>query len=390
VRRWTWYLAAGGAGAAVAGAALTGPAAAAAAAQTWPAFVLVGGLLLIGLVAAGDGLFAAAGVRLAGVARSDWALFAGFGALVVVVTALLNLDTSVAFLTPVAVHTGRRRGEAAAVLVSACVLLSNAGSLLLPGSNLTNLIVLGHLHLAGGRFAARMALPWLAAWVLTAGVIAWGGRSALGGGKYQLALGGGEDRPAPGGGEGQPERRRAVIGMAAVTAAVAAVVALSDPAPEVLAIGVAAVGVRLVQRRLAPGQVWDVLGVPVLVGLFGFAVGMGALGRSWPTLSRSLAHLDPWATAAVGAAATVVVNNLPAAALLSARAPAHPFALLIGLNVGPNLFVSGSLAWVLWYGAARTAGAKPDVRRTVRLGAASAPFALAAAVAVLVLVGART
>jgi len=376
-----WYLAAAGAAGSTAAAGLAGTSAAAAAGQTWPAFVLVGGLLLIGLVAAGDGLFAAAGERLGGAARSGWTLFAGFGVLVVVVTALLNLDTSVAFLTPVAVHTGRRRGRAAAVLVSACVLLSNAGSLLLPGSNLTNLIVLGQLHLAGGRFAGRMALPWLAAWAVTAGVVAWGERSALGGGEDRSAERGGEDRPA---------RPRGVIGVAAVVGAVAAVVALSNPAPEVLAIGGAAVGVRLAQRRLTPRRVWDVLGVPVLVGLFGLAVGMGTLGRSWTAFSRILAHLDPWATAAVGAVATVVINNLPAAALLAARAPGHPLALLIGLNVGPNLFVSGSLAWVLWYGSARTAGARPDVRRTLRLGAASAPFALAAAVGVLVLVAART
>ena len=44
----------------------------------------------------------------------------------------------------------------------------------------------------------------------------------------------------------------------------------------------------------------------------------------------------------------VLVNNLPAASLLAARRPPHPFALLVGLNVGPNLFVTGSLAWILW------------------------------------------
>jgi arsenical pump membrane protein len=85
--------------------------AAAAAAQDWSPFVLVAGLLLIGLVADDDGLFAAAGSRLAAATRSGSLLFAGSVLLVSMVTATLNLDTSVAFLTPVLVHTARSRGR---------------------------------------------------------------------------------------------------------------------------------------------------------------------------------------------------------------------------------------------------------------------------------------
>jgi Na+/H+ antiporter NhaD/arsenite permease-like protein len=50
-----------------------------------------------------------------------------------------------------------------------------------------------------------------------------------------------------------------------------------------------------------------------------------------------------------------VLNNLPAASLLAARAVSHPFSLLAGLNLGPNLCVTGSLAWLLWL---RAAGAR--------------------------------
>ncbi len=81
----------------------------AAASQDWSPFVLVAGLLLIGLVADGDGLFAAAGSSLARVAGSGRVLFAGSVVLISAVTATLNLDTSVAFLTPVLVHTARSR-----------------------------------------------------------------------------------------------------------------------------------------------------------------------------------------------------------------------------------------------------------------------------------------
>jgi arsenical pump membrane protein len=140
---------------------------------------------------------------------------------------------------------------------------------------------------------------------------------------------------------------------------------------------------RLRTGRLTPPRVLDVLGVPVLAGLFGLAVGLGTLGREWNFPSHLLGHLDPFGTAAVGGLAAVLTNNLPAASLLSARTPVHPLSLLIGLDVGPNLFVSGSLAWVLWLNAARASGARPDIWRTVRIGLVAAPLSMAAAVVAL-------
>ena len=82
-----------------------------AASQDWPPFVLVAGLLLIGLVADDDGLFAYAGHRLARMAPNGALLFVGAVVVVAAVTAVLNLDTSVAFLTPVLVYTARSRGR---------------------------------------------------------------------------------------------------------------------------------------------------------------------------------------------------------------------------------------------------------------------------------------
>ena len=99
-------------------------------------------------------------------------LFLGATVVIGAVTAVLNLDTSVAFLTPVLVYTARSRGEDEAALLYGCLLLSNAGPLFLPGSNLTNLIVLGHLHLSGTAFLTRMGAPALAALVMTALVVA--------------------------------------------------------------------------------------------------------------------------------------------------------------------------------------------------------------------------
>ena len=370
-----WVPAAGGCVLLLAAVLLAPHHARAAAAQDWPAFVLVAGLLLVGLVADGDRLFAAGGHALARLSPNGVMLYIGTALLVLSVTTLLNLDTSVTFLTPVLVYAARSRGEGDAPLLYACLLLSNAGSLLLPGSNLTNLIVLGHLHLSGGAFLSHMALPALAAAAVTALVVAV---------TYHRALRT-TRRPTL-----DMERPVLGVGLVAIVIVTVLVVALRTPALPVAAVGVVAVALRLRpggERRASARAALDILGVPVLVGLFGLAVALGTLGRSWSGPATLLSHLDAWGTAAVAALTSVLVNNLPAASLLAARQPPHPFALLIGLNVGPNLFVTGSLAWILWLRAAKTAGGRPDVRRASLLGLVSVPLAMAAAVGVLVLSG---
>jgi arsenical pump membrane protein len=285
-----------------------------------------------------------------------------------VVTAILNLDTAVAFLTPVLVYTARSRGEGEAPLLYGCILLANAGSLFLPGSNLTNLIVLGHLHLTGGEFLARMWAPGVAAVVVTAAVV---------GGVEHRSLRLRYEDLSP------PERPVVGLGLVAVTAATVLVLVLRTPAIPVAAVGLIAVGARLITRRAQPRHVLAVLGLPVLFGLFGVAVGLGTLGRLWAGPSTLLSHLDLWGTAVVAAIRSVLVNNLPAASLLAARPTQHPFALLVGLNLGPNLFVTGSLAWFLWWRGARTAGANPSLARATRLGVPAALLSLVLAVALL-------
>ncbi len=350
-------------GAALAG-VLDGANAASAAAQDWPPFVLVSGLLLVGLVADQGGLFAVAGHALARVSDNGVVLYAGAVALVAVVTSILNLDTSVAFLTPVLVYAARSRGGGEAPLLYGCLLLSNAASLLLPGSNLTNLIVLGHLHLSGTRFLGRAVPAWVVSVLVTAAVVAFAERRALR--KTAAAVGG--RRPG-----GDRHRRGFGIGVAAVLAVTASVLALRAPALPVAVVGVAAVGVGVAWGAVSWDKVLQVLGLPVLVGLFGVAVSLGTLGRSWSAPAAALVHLDSWGTAAVAAVASEVLNNLPAASLLAARVPHRPFALLVGLDIGPNLFVTGSLAWILWLRAAANAGAAPSIAKASRLGLMAVP-----------------
>ena len=278
----------------------------ASAGQDYPAFVLVAGLLLVGLVADDDGLFEAAGTWLARLAPSGLTLFAGATVMIGLVTATLNLDTSVAFLTPVLVYAARKfpgglreaegaggaagrplAGHTEAPLVYGCLLLSNAGSLLLPGANLTNLIVLGKLGLGGGAFLARMWLPALAALAVTAIVVAVIERRALRGVRPRRL-----DRPVA-----RPRFRAGqAVGISAVLAATVLVLVLPAPAIPVAAVGVVAAGIHLLRRRIKLSDVGNVLGVPcwsVFSGSRSRSARSGGCGRGRLCCCRTWTPLAP-------------------------------------------------------------------------------------------------
>ena len=82
----------------------------------------------------------------------------------------------------------------------------------------------------------------------------------------------------------------------------------------------------------------------------------------------------------------MLVNNLPAATLLSAERPPHPLPLLIGLNLGPNLLFTGSLSTYLWYQAARGTGARPSLKQAAALGVVLVPLTMIGALLALALV----
>jgi len=327
-----------------------------AAGQTWPPFVLVAGLLMVGAVAAGDGLFGAVGARIGRLRVGGTALLVALLGLDACVTAVLNLDTAVVFLTPVLVHAARSRRLREEPFLYGAVLTANSASTLLPGSNLTNLLVLDGGAPGGGSFAVRMLPAWLVSCALTAVVLA-----------VALPAGRGRRDDAP------PPPLRLGVGVLATAASAVAVVALRQPALPVLAIGIAA----CLLRRLRPQ-----LDLRVPAGLFVLAVALGVVGRSWHFPAHLLADSGRWATGGIAAGASVVLNNLPAAVLLSAVPPPHPTALLLGLDLGPNLAVTGSLSAFLWLQAARSVGARPSLLRYSLLGVILVPLTLAASLAV--------
>jgi arsenical pump membrane protein len=346
-------------------------AARAAVTQAWSPFVLVAGLLLIGRVAGNDGLFKAAASRLARLPGPPAVLALACFALVALVTALLNLDTAAVFLTPVLVETARRRGADLRPFLYGAIFMANASSLFLPGSNLTNLLVLSSGHTSGATFFVRMLPLALAAPAITAaGLLAIHRRGLLDG------------RGPSGERASEPAvALRLGIGVWGVLLAAGLIVALHNAALPVLAVGLILLAWRAHGKELTWGESLSWLDAPTLVGLFGLAVALGTLARASAFPADVLHSPGSLATATIAALGSVTVNNLPAAVLLSSGAHLPTRALLLGLNVGPNLAVTGSLAVLLWWRSARAAGARPSAIAYSRQGLVLAPLALLGALA---------
>jgi arsenical pump membrane protein len=325
--------------------------------QAWPPFLLVAGLLLVGQAADRDRLFESLGGRLGRAPLSPTCLLVALLSLVALVTAVLNLDTSVVFLTPVLVHAARRRGLDERPFLYGVVFMSNSASLLLPGSNLTNMLVLDRGSTSGLQFARAMLPSWLAACAVTMAVVARAWRL----------------HPADTVDDELPAFRFG-IGAAAVVTAAALVLTLASPAVPVLATGVAAAAAGRIRPRVDPLA----LGL-----LFSLSVSLGVVARAWTGPAALLADSSRWATAALAAVSANLLNNLPAATLFSVEPLPHPHALLLGLDLGPNLAVTGSLSAYLWHRAASSVNARPSLVTYSRVGLVLVPLSLGAAVGAL-------
>jgi arsenical pump membrane protein len=158
--------------------------------------------------------------------------------------------------------------------------------------------------------------------------------------------------------------------------AAALIVILRNAALPVLAIGVVLLLRRAQQGRMGVRGSLAWLGLPVLGSLFGLSVALGTLARSSAFPADLLHSAGAPLTAGVAALASVTVNNLPAAVLLSSSHRLPVGALLLGLNVGPNLAVTGSLAVLLWWRASVSAGIRPSALLYTRHGLLLAPAAM--------------
>jgi arsenical pump membrane protein len=340
--------------------------------QSWPPFALILGLLLVGLLANKDGLFAWGGSQLRRLPGGPTTLLASALALVCVVTAILNLDTAVVFLTPVLIAAAADRELAVEPFLYGCVFMANASSLFLPGSNLTNLLVLSHEHLSGSQFAIRILPEAVAAAGVTAVGVLLLFRRNLSASRGPRPTSATVCAPRPGLG----------LGVLTTVLVTVLVIVLREPAAPVLAVGLIATAISILRGRLGVGEAVRVVGPLSLSLAFALTVALGVLAREWAGPAELLAGANGWQTAALAALTAILINNLPAAALYSAHAVGHPQMLLLGLNVGPNLAVTGALSALLWHRTATQAGVRPSIRTFSRYGVILAPAAMAAGVLV--------
>jgi arsenical pump membrane protein len=333
---------------------------------TWEPFVLIVGLLFVGHVAASEGLFEYLGSRCARLPGSDTSLFVATMLAVALVTALLNLDTSVVFMTPVALQAARSRSADEPAFLYGTVLMSNSASLVLIGSNLTNLLVFARHPVPGFVFAQHMIGPWLIAVAATILAVGLWRRPSL---RTHHPVSSGE---LPG--------VRWGPGVAAVAVALALMLALSHPAIWVFALGaVVEIYSWFASRAHGPRETMQTANPTLVIPLFVLAVLVGWLGRSWRWPSHLVAHASSLATATVSGLTSILINNLPAASLFAGHRVAHPYALLLGLDLGPNLFMTGAMSTLLWFRIAKAHGAQPRSRDFLKVGVPLAVVTIALA-----------
>jgi arsenical pump membrane protein len=338
--------------------------------RVWPILLFVVAVTVLTELAAEAGLFTWVAQRAARWGRGRawllWLLVVVFAALC---TIFLSLDTTAVLLTPVVIVLARHAGLNPLPFALTTVWMANAGSLLLPVSNLTNLLA---QHAMGdpspAAFAALMWAPALVAMTVPMVAVFVVARRSL------------IVRYAPG--EEEPIADRVLFATSALVVA-ALVPLLVSGLPVWLPTSVAAVvlgAVFLVRRRAALrfGLIpWQL--VLLAAGLFLFiealhALGLGALLAAISGTGESpLALLRLAATGLVGANA---IDNLPAYLALEpvADSPVRLAALLIGVNAGPLITPWASLATLLWHQRLTSFDVELRWSRYMLLGVVVAPL----------------
>jgi arsenical pump membrane protein len=355
-----------------------------------PTIAFLAALLVLADGCRAAGLFEALGAAMAVGARGrPKRLLAMVFAAAAGTTAVLSLDATVVLLTPVVFATASRLRVPARPHVYACSHLANSASLLLPISNLTNLLAYEAADVSFTRFAALMVLPWLVAigveWVVLGRSFASDLRPRRGRGR-----GGGRVRAAPDPGE-RVALPRFAIGVVAATLVGFALSSFAGIAPVwIAAAGALALAVR---ERRTPRALLQAVEPAFLVFVLGLAIVVRAAGDHGlqSAVDGLVPHGDGLLTllaiAAVSAVVANLLNNLPATLIVlpvaAAGGPGPVLAMLIGVNVGPNLTYVGSLATLLWRRVLHAHDTDTDLGEFVRLGALTVPPILLASTFVL-------
>jgi arsenical pump membrane protein len=352
------------------------------------------GMMVLAELARHEGLFDwLAAVAVQKSAGSASRLFAMIYIVGTIVTIFLSNDATAVVLTP-AVYAATRHAKANPLpYLFICAFIANAASFVLPISNPANLVVYGAHMPALGIWLAQFALPA----VLSISVTFVGLRllqtAELSGDIARdisvptLSRGG---RVAAGG-----------IALAALVLLVASSLRWQLGLPTFLA-SCSVAAVILVLNRRSPWEIarhisWKVL--PLVAGLFVLVAAVEGTGILLPLTAvlRSSAATAPHVTSFVLASAAAflcnAINNLPlgliaGTAVNGAHLPPHMTgAVLLGVDLGPNLSVTGSLATILWLVALRREGQTVTAWSFLRLGCVLMPLALVVALAAFVWLG---
>ncbi|MEV7758278.1 SLC13 family permease [Microbacterium sp. NPDC089180] len=341
--------------------------------RVWPILLFVVAVTIVAELASKAGLFDVVAARLAKIARGRTALlWALVVLLATVATAFLSLDTTAVLLTPVVVAMAVARRMDPLPFAFVTVVLANTASLVLPVSNLTNLLASealggGHDPVAFLALLGPSAVIAIAVSVVVLTVVFLRRLPRT----YP-------DAAAPTVSDPVLLRVAGIVTVAllpllvvglepwmpAVAAAVVLVVAFALRAPKSL-------GIRLVP--------WSLLvfagGLFLAVGALE-ALGIGRVTSVLAGTGDDLGSL--WQLAGVGALVANGINNLPAYLALEsvAGSPVRLAALLIGVNAGPIVTPWASLATLLWHDRLVAAGVEVRWSRFIVLGAVIAPLIL--------------
>lgn len=365
-----------------------------AAARGADVYMFLAGMMMLAELARREGLFDWLAAHAARAARGQpRRLFALLYAVGVVVTVLLSNDATAVVLTPAVYAVARAARARPLPYLLVCAFIANAASFVLPISNPANLVVFGHHMPPLAAWLGRFSLPSLLAIMATYVALRITQRREL----IDPIATGIEVPTLSGAG------RVAALGILATAAvllfASANGVALGLPTllAGALTIAIARMGTSRPLWPLLREVSWGIL--PLVAGLFVLVQGLqytGVVAALSHTLQQAAADSpvrSAWTVGIGTALACNVANNLPVAlvvsnALTTAPIPTmHANAMLVAVDLGPNLSVTGSLATILWLLALRRGGERFSAGHFLRLGSVVMLPALLVALATVVAQG---
>jgi len=347
------------------------------------------GMMLIAELAQREGLFDYLAAFAVEHARgSPQRLFLLVYAVGILVTVFLSNDATAIVLTPAVYAATRAAGARPLPYLFVCAFIANAASFVLPISNPANLVVFGARmpHLA--EWLRQFALPSVASIVMTYAVLRLTQRRALSEEQIEASV------PTP---HLSHAGKLTAIGIAGIGAVLVTASALDIRLglPTFTCGVVTAVAVLSLSRQspwpVVRGISWSV--IPLVAGLFVMVealVKTGVIGQLSAMLHGAVAQSPSgtaWAVGISTALAANVANNLPVGLVAGSVAASDHLpasvvaAILIGVDLGPNFSVTGSLATILWLVALRRQRIEVTAWRFLAIGALVTPPALVAALA---------